>query len=314
MTQSDRHIDAAIEWHVRLSGDDADWDGFSLWLEADPAHRHAYDQIALADRQLDAHLPALRAARAANDDAPGQGIFASGRWASAALAAALVVLLGGGTLLWQARQPKGAVYETGPAATRMIALADGARIHLDRNSKILLTQDEIAEVRLDKGAAFFDAPADPDPSFDVRVGDYRIQDIGTQFGVSRFGGQVQVQVATGEVQVAPDNGEALSLRQGRGLQIAENSGHTRAYHIAPTQVSSWRTGQLIYDDIPIAVVVADIQRSSGLTLAADPRIADQHFTGVLIIGDGTRLVSDFSTLTGFVAERRGKTVYFRPAR
>ncbi len=313
MTQSDRHIDAAIKWHVRLSGEDADWDAFCLWLEEDPSHRQAYEQIALVNRQFDTQAPALKTAPAANDDEVAQGSFASGRWKPAALAAALVALLGGGAMFWQTSQPQSEIYVTGPRATREIALADGASIHLDRNSRIELAQGPIAKVRLEKGAAFFDAPLDPNPSFEVQVGDYRVQDIGTQFGVSRSGGHVQVQVATGEVQIALENGAALSLRQGRGLQIAEGSGHMRAYHVAPTQVSSWRAGQLSYDDIPVAVVIADIQRSSGLTLAADPRIADQHFTGALIIGDGTRLVSDFSTLTGFVAERRGKTLYFRAA-
>ena len=314
MTQSDQHRDTAIEWHVRLSGEDADWDAFTLWLEADVAHRLAYDQIALADRQVDTHLPALKSARPVNDDEVDHGSNASGRWKVTATAAVLVALLSGGAMFWQVQQPSSETYVTGPRATRVIALADGASIQLDRNSRIELTQGIIAKVRLEKGAAFFDAPSDPNPSFEVQVGDYHVRDIGTQFGVSRSGGHVQVQVATGEVQIAPEIGAALSLRQGRGIQIAEKNGHTRAYHVAPTQVSSWRAGQLSYDDIPVAVVIADIQRSSGLTLAADPRIADQHFTGVLIIGDGTRLVSDFSTLTGFVAERRGKTLYFRAAR
>ncbi len=312
MTQSNRFMDDAIDWHVRLTGDDADWDGFILWLEADPAHREAYDAVVRADDRLSELLPSLGSGMGANDD--DAGVSVPSRWRPAGIAAAVTVFLASAALLWQAQSPASEIYTTGPTQSRTIALADGATIHMDRNSTLQLTRGEVNRVTLEKGAAFFDAPPDPDPSFDVRVGTYRVQDIGTEFGVTRGAQELQVQVAQGTVRIGPQGGNSLPLTQGRGLLISERSGRMRAFAIAPSQVSSWRSGQLAYEDIPVSVVIADLQRSSGLTITVDPRIADTHFTGVLMIGDGTRLVSDFSSLTGFVAEKRGKAVHFSPAR
>jgi transmembrane sensor len=220
------------------------------------------------------------------------------------------MMVGGGAL-WQARTPAETLYTTDGAAPRTIALANGAAIKLDRNSEIRVTEGDVSKVILTHGAAFFDAPPDPDPSFDVRVGTYRVSDVGTEFAITRERGDVQVQVAQGTVKIGAEAAPLVSLQQGRAIHISERDGQTRVYRINPEAVASWRSGQLIYDNAPMSVVIADLQRLSGLTITIDPRIADQHFTGVLPIGNGTKLVSDFSSLTGFEAEQRGKSIYLR---
>ncbi|MET0362420.1 MAG: FecR/PupR family sigma factor regulator, partial [Sphingobium sp.] len=45
--------EAAIAWHVAMpSMDEAQWTAFTAWLEAEPAHAAAYDEVASADRAL----------------------------------------------------------------------------------------------------------------------------------------------------------------------------------------------------------------------------------------------------------------------
>lgn len=311
MTQPTTPYDEAIEWHIRLAEDDADWDGFTLWLEADPAHRQAYDLISQAEDKLAAYLPDLQAKLPANDDMPVPAYSSVRRWQPIAVSALFAVMMVGGGAFWQMRAPAETLYTTDGAAPRTIALANGAAIKLDRNSEIRVTEGDISKIIVNHGAAFFDAPPDPDPSFDVHIGAYRVSDVGTKFAITREQGTVQVQVAQGMVRVGADAGPLVSLQQGRAVHISENTGQTRVYRINPEVVASWRTGQLTYDNAPISAVMGDLQRHSGLTIKLDPRIADQHFTGVLPIGDGTKLVSDFSSLTGFEAERRGKTIYLR---
>lgn len=311
MTQPTTPYDEAIEWHIRLAEDDADWDGFTLWLEADPAHRQAYDLISQAEDKLAAYLPDLQAKLPANDDMPVPAYSSVRRWQPIAVAALFAVMMVGGGAFWQMRAPAETLYTTDGAAPRTIALANGAAIKLDRNSEIRVTEGDVSKVILTHGAAFFDAPPDPDPSFDVRVGTYRVSDVGTEFAIMRERGDVQVQVAQGTVKIGAGAAAPISLQQGRAIHISERDGQTRVYRINPEAVASWRSGQLFYDNAPMSVVMADLQRLSGLTITIDPRIADQHFTGVLPIGNGTKLVSDFSSLTGFEAERRGKTIYLR---
>ena len=49
-------------WHLASCRDDMDWDGFTLWLEADPRHRAHYDEITLTDAALEVRREALRTA------------------------------------------------------------------------------------------------------------------------------------------------------------------------------------------------------------------------------------------------------------
>ena len=61
--------DEAAAWAVR-TGDPAfdDWDGFTAWLERDPAHARAYDEVILAVGEAADSLPPVP--RAGHDDEP----------------------------------------------------------------------------------------------------------------------------------------------------------------------------------------------------------------------------------------------------
>ena len=223
-------------------------------------------------------------------------------------------MISGGALFWQMQNPSAQIYTSSAQGPRWIALKEGVAVRLDRNSRISVRQGDVAEVSLEKGAAYFTAPSDPDPAFDVMVGAYHIRDIGTRFAVTRGqDGQAFVAVARGAVAVADQKGARVRLDKGQAAALPQKSGKIRLYRIAPAQVASWQQGQLAYEQAPLAQVIADLARTSGLTLALDPRIANQDFTGVIVIGDGTQLVADFAHLTGLVPQRQGQTIYFRPA-
>ncbi|MGK3796933.1 FecR/PupR family sigma factor regulator, partial [Enterococcus faecium] len=81
-------IDTAIAWHVRQADMSADdWEAFTLWLEADPAHAATFDRVAVQNRMIAGDM--FVAPRAANDDAPLPG-RRRGWFAGGAVAAALV--------------------------------------------------------------------------------------------------------------------------------------------------------------------------------------------------------------------------------
>ncbi|MEP7317054.1 MAG: FecR/PupR family sigma factor regulator [Sphingomicrobium sp.] len=72
--KSDRPITEASEWLAVQASDSFDWDGFTTWLEADPAHRKAYDELALIDSDLDElSAPVEEIADPANDNRPHWG-------------------------------------------------------------------------------------------------------------------------------------------------------------------------------------------------------------------------------------------------
>ena len=67
---SDDIYEAAARWHQAQARDDIDWDAFAAWLDADPRHRDAYDDIALLDEDIDRSRDTIVAMLPANDSDP----------------------------------------------------------------------------------------------------------------------------------------------------------------------------------------------------------------------------------------------------
>jgi transmembrane sensor len=289
----------AADWHARLDSDTMDWDAFGAWLDADPANRAAYDQIALLDAELADAAPSLRAHLPANDepDVAGQAYGPQRRWwaLGGIVAAALVGVIG---VSWQRAAPQDQLiaYSTPPTETREIALRDGSSVRLDRGTSLTINGGQQRHVELASGAAFFDIKHDPARPFSIEVGSYEIRDLGTRFSVTRRGDDISVAVAQGRVQVAGSGSDPTTINAGRSVQISMATGRAELRHIAPADVASWRNGRLVYDNTPLPLVAADMSRYGGTKLIVDPAVADIRLSGVLVIGDGSHLVEQIQAL------------------
>lgn len=291
-------IDAAATWHARIDAPDMDWEGFGDWLTADPAHRAAYDSIALLDAEIGAAAPAIAALLPANDDdqalkGPEVARPIRWRWAAAgtggALAAGLALLL----VPPVATGPSVQVYATGAGDTHAVTLADGSAMRLDRGSRVSVSGGTTPVIELADGAASFSVRHDPSRTLIVRAGGYDIRDVGTRFAVTSARGRVSVEVAEGMVSVSPhaaDGSTPTTVGAGQRLDIDPAAGIAERRAIAPASVADWTDGRLSYDGAPLALVAADISRYAGAPLVVDPSAAGLRFSGVLTIGDGSRLL------------------------
>src|SRR3569832_389487 len=153
MNQSDR-MREAVAWHAVLSRDDADWDAFTAWREADPANQQAYDTGALGDARGDDHRETLIDLLTAPAPAPWwrRRVALSGVLGGA-VAASLTALL----VVPAMRGPETQQWQTKAGESRTIAFADGARATLAPDTKLAATG---ANLKLD-GTAFFDIRHDP---------------------------------------------------------------------------------------------------------------------------------------------------------
>ncbi|MES3098472.1 FecR family protein [Sphingomonas faeni] len=289
-------IDAAAAWHARIDASDMDWAGFGDWLAADPSHRTAYDSVALLDAEIGAAAPAIAALLPANDDystdAPPVARPTRWRWAAAgtggALAAGLALLLVAPTVTDTAQ-----TYATSAGDTRAVTLADGSAMQLDRGSRVLVSGGKTPLIELTDGAASFSVRHDPSRILIVRAGGYDIRDVGTRFAVTNARGQISVAVAEGSVSVAPhdpDGSVPTTLVAGQRLDIDPSAGIAQRRIVAPAAVADWSDGRLSYDGAPLPLVVADISRYANAPLVVDPSAAGLRFSGVLTIGDGSRLL------------------------
>ncbi|KQN29637.1 FecR family protein [Sphingomonas sp. Leaf38] len=293
-------IDAAAAWHARIDAPDMDWARFGDWLAADPSHRAAYDSVALLDAEIGAAAPAIAAVLPANDDrlADRPPVARSSRWrwmaggTGGALAAGLALLF---VMSPVANTGDRAVqlYATNAGDTRAITLADGSAMRLDRGSRVSVSGGTTPLIEIADGAASFSVRHDPSRTVIVRAGGYDIQDIGTRFAVVNAQGRISVAVAEGSVRVSPhvdDGSPPTTLTAGQRIDIDPAVGIAERRNISPASVADWSDGRLDYDGAPLTLVVADISRYARAPLVVDPSAAGLVFSGVLTIGDGSRLL------------------------
>lgn len=279
---SDRMYEEAAAWLVRQQEDAMDWEGFTAWLEANPSHRSAYDELALIDVQLDEHGDALSPVEvpaAANDPSTRPWMRIAG-FGGGALAAGLALFL--------AVQPirhdlPAREYRT-PAGKSVEVAFDGARVVLAPASQLTVKGHQ-ANLQ---GTAYFDVPHQPGRRLTITAGGFTVTDIGTRFSVNHdSGGDVDVEVAEGSVAVsAPGLARPVTLSAGRGLRASSSRSTLRLVSVDPEQVASWRSGRLQFDQVPLAAVARQVSRYSGERITVDPAVANRSFSGVIAIHHG----------------------------
>lgn len=300
----ERLLEEALAWHDALGRDDADWDDYTLWLEADPRHRLAFDRVALTERIVEDRIDEVRRLRAIEPRSAQVGSSSRRAWifGSMAAGAAAVALAVGVPLL---RQTPDTVYATGRGETRHLALGQGVSIDLAPSTRLVEKGGDATALELAHGEAYFVVTHDPGRQLAIEAGDHTVTDIGTTFGVNLSAHSVSVAVADGTVSVIPAKGDATTVGAGQRLFARRDGGAARVVSVASGDVGSWRRGRLVYNETPLGVVAADISRYSDKAVTVDPAIRDRPFSGVLAIGDGKRLLENLSALTGLPYEVRG---------
>lgn len=301
-------LNAAIDWRLRLRGGSVDdWAQFTRWLEEGAANAEAYDRVVLLDHDLGEVTIPSNAVELDVDrffqPRPGSTVrtwSVLGSVVAVAGAAALAIFL---------PQPWGQVAKpateitTRPGEQRTIHLADGSLVALNGGSQIRLARARSAESELIRGEALFRVRHSADQPFVIRVGDDRIQDLGTTFNLSRDKDQIRVEVAEGAVRYRRGT-SGIKLQAGQTLDV-EPSGDALVGRKAPFAIGSWSAGQLVYQDVAVAEVVKDLRRNLGVSVSVAPELALQRFTGSINLrGRPEKVIAEFSST---IAARPRKT-------
>lgn len=302
----DRSSDDALDWAIRVA-DPAftDWDGFTMWLEGDPAHAERYDAAVTALTAIEHDLvmtPIPLAPPARPHRRPGP------RWIGAAMAAAAVGAVGLG--VWTQR-PQPYVVETAAGTTRSIPLGDGSELVLAGGSRVQLDRRDPRVATLDRGDALFRVRHDARDPFRVRVGAVELTDLGTVFDVGLRDAVTHVAVAEGAVMVDPD-GAAVRLDPGQAARI--DGARIVRSTVDPADVGDWRQGRLSFDGTPLAQVAADLSRHMGIPIATTPAVAARTFRGTLDLGGLRRDPALLGALLGVRVRTTATRWTLEPAR
>ncbi|WP_157216307.1 FecR family protein [Flavisphingomonas formosensis] len=305
----------ALDWVIRQRDPIFDdWDGFTAWLGADPAHADVYHAVATADQDMGALLQSAPARRAepirpapAFSPAPPPQRRAVGRrgWLGGAVAASLALVGGYG---WMTTRALPYVVETAPGEHRTLALGDGTRIDLNGTTRLTLDRNHPRFASVDHGEALFTVVHDASRPFTVSVGGATLLDVGTVFNVVREAHETRVAVSEGAVVYNPD-AEAVQLPAGKALRARDGDAPLDVTAVAPDSVAGWREGKLVYDGAPMAQVAEDLGRSLGLSVRAAPDVAARPVRGIITIsgGDKEAMLRSVGPLLDIAIGREGQT-------
>jgi transmembrane sensor len=302
-------LDAAADWHAGLEGDTPDYEGFADWLEADVRHRDAYDRVIALDMLVVDHSSVLLPRLPANDDAP------SNTWGYrrlAGMAAAVALVIGTGALTMRETAPDRIAIASKKGQSKLIQLADSSAVTLDGNSSISYLKGSERSITLTKGSAHFAVKHDAAKPFFIAAGRYQIRDLGTEFTVSRVLDHLSISVSSGLVDISGPGMSRLAVSPGERIDFA--NGKFEKSKVEPADVGSWRQGRLIYNNAPLRLVVADINRYVDQTVQIDPALSDRHFSGVLTIGNGSQLAPTLANVMAIPLKKDGNVVHLGAGR
>ncbi|WP_165831102.1 FecR family protein [Sphingomonas pokkalii] len=294
--------EAAVEWFVRLQEceDEQVWLDHLAWMEADPAHAEAYarvERLWVAADALPAEAPVASEAAAAvvsldAHRAAKQSRVARWWFPGVIAAAASVAAVIGLPQFVHLGEPAGQTYRTDGASMRVVALADGSRLTLNRNTEIVVKLgDSVRTAELRSGEAVFDVHHEEKRPFTVSAAGREVRVLGTEFDVLNQNGAFGVAVRRGLVSVSAPAGGTTVTRLPAGTALHRAAGDTQdiVQTIAPDDALAWVKGRLVYSDSPIENVARDLERYTGTPVHVAPEIRSLHVSGVLTIGDPAAL-------------------------
>ncbi len=287
----------AADWFVRLREPNIapeQIQAWQSWMSSDERHPPAFDRIAEVSNVLRSiptpPLPYVR---------PMWSRLWLGGLAAAVLgivAALTWMRLSSQSPAWVAGGDN--VLQTVVGENRVVTLTDGSKVTLGGATTLRVELGEqVRQLDLLRGEAFFVVAHDASRPFKVRAGDTTVVAIGTEFNVKNGSDRVVVSVVEGRVNVEPTMGSVSltllhELRPKSGLvrvsageqTVARGAGIEPAVQLSDAvATTSWQTGRLAFRLQPLRYVLEDVNRYAPKPLVVeDERVAGLLFSGTVM--------------------------------
>jgi transmembrane sensor len=286
-------IAQAAAWHAELADehwDDAQRPALDAWLDADPAHRLAFERMAaLADR-VSGTGPIERSAlrRAKSKRAARVGVL------SGSLTGCLA-LLGWAAMHDPAIRAHIAGERSAIGELRSANLASGDRILLDTDSAADL-DDADRSVSLWRGGLMATVRHGAPRPFVVRTPLGTAKALGTRFSVRLENGGAVVTVIESRVEACASSGRrnCLTLQPGQAARL-DASGAQALPNVDPLVAGAWSEGMLFADDLPLAQVLNQLNYYRRVPIRYRPDdIGGLRVTGTFPLIDADRALASIA--------------------
>ncbi|MCJ2183001.1 FecR domain-containing protein [Novosphingobium sp. 1949] len=217
---------------------------------------------------------------------------------------------------------EGQVFTTERGEVREVRLADGSVLHLDTDSRVVVSlSPHRRDLRLEQGAASFDVAHDAARPFEVTAGGSVTRAIGTRFTIDTRAlsdaGRVEVTVSEGVVSVRDRAGQQVRVAAGNAATVRGDALATRRLDPAALeQRTAWQNRMLILDGMTLGEAAAAFSRyRAHPILVEDPALAATRMGGRFGLGEADQFLAALQAGFDVDVERAGDgTVRIAPAR
>lgn len=192
---------------------------------------------------------------------------ASRRWLQIAAAAVVVLAVGwwwststGQTDTWVA-------VNTLDGEKKEITLPDGSQIWLNADSRLSYPESFTQRQIKLEGEAFFDVARMEDSPFEIYSGEAKTTVLGTSFNVRAYPEEesIQISVTSGTVTFEERRGdEKVTLVKNTSAILSKTKQTIEKTEEAISNATSWKTEFFDFNDIPVALILADLERHFGI--------------------------------------------------
>lgn len=150
--------------------------------------------------------------------------------------------------------------------TKEIFLADGTKVILNSDTKLIVPSDFNKEERIIEmeGEGFFDVTPNPDKPFIIKSGEAQVRVLGTSFDFKSYKEDdfIKLTVSTGKVRVnIADQDLQLSVSPNEHLSVNKVDGNVSKEAIRENNYIKWIKGSLYFNKEPIREVIKTINRT-----------------------------------------------------
>jgi len=334
-----KSFDEAATWYTRLNSGvatDLDVERHMDWLFVDPRNLEAYEKVVATMAEAANFEAAARSEFAADfaSAAPAstkladfwRDLIAGLSWPQYAMAATAVAVLFFITVLPTTtlydRPSEPHVFAANSGKVETVKLADGSHVSLFADSEIsVVMTDEVRDIHLIRGRAFFDVVSNPSRPFLVNAGTRQVRVVGTRFEVMRAEGYDRVAVNRGLVSVAllP----SLRLDQHVTAPILIEPGTVARYdagaaepvlsNMAPDSIGAWAKGVLVFKDKPLSEVLLEINKlfpSKPLRLETAV-LSQKAFSGTLVVSSAEKMAQQLANFLSLDIRITESEIFFR---
>ncbi|MBS0178311.1 MAG: FecR domain-containing protein [Nitrospira sp.] len=206
------------------------------------------------------------------------------RWGMAVAAGLLLAAFAPG--LWSIIEFWSADHHTRAGEHATVSLTDGSLVHLNTRSALSVTlSDHRRSLSLKQGEALFEVAHDPARPFEVAVNGRVVRAIGTIFNIERNGHRTIVSVLEGAVRLF-DKETAIDIPAGDRVVVDDTQRASAPEPVNTSVVTAWRRHELIFDQMPIEEIVAQMNRyRTDTIIVLGSALRAQQVSGSLALDD-----------------------------